>query len=346
MTNDSLTKNIFNSFFKGLFGVIGLGLGIIVLLAITNALMSNPNAIAHKTTVRMLSNDNWKLQSFSHDAPTILNLNVSGLIGMEAHNKKDDFVTQLIESQDGADLKAGQVKGILLTINTVGGLADESDAIYRYLVAYKKRFKVPIHVYVDGICASGGMYIACAGDKIIASPDSLIGHVGVLLSPPFFNFSKAMDKLGIQSKTLYAGKHKDSMNPFRPWEPGEDQNYLNILEFMYKRFVTIVSESRPKLTKEVLTNDGAQIYPSPEAENLGYIDGQLDTIEEALRNFATELGIQDNYQYLALETHDFFEELFGVRAQAIFGSKELQIRLPGLMHPDLYGKPLYLYSPQ
>jgi protease-4 len=285
------------------------------------------------------------MQSFSHDTPTILNINVNGLIGLEGHNKKEDIVTQLIESQDG-DLKAGQVKGIMLTINSTGGLADESDAIYRYLTAYKKRYNVPIRVYIDGICASGGMYIACAGDKIFASEDSLIGHVGVLLSPPFFNFSKVMDKLGVQSLTLYAGKHKDSMNPFRPWEPGEEQNFVNILDFMYKRFVTIVSESRPKLTKEVLTNEGAQIYPSPKAEELGYIDGQTSTIEETLRAFATELGVQDNYQYLSLETHDFFEELFGARAQALFGSRELQIRIPGLLPQEACGKPLYLYCPQ
>lgn len=329
-----------------MFGIIGLGIGLLILILGLGALLSNPNATPHKTSVKMLPDDNWKYRSFSHDAPTILNINISGLIGMERNLRKEDIVSQLIESQDG-DLKAGQVKGIFVTINSTGGLAEDSDAIYRYLVEYKKRYKVPIHVFIEGMCASGGMYIACAGDKIYATEDSLVGHVGVLLSPPFFNFSKAMEKLGIQSKTLYAGHHKDAMNPFRPWEPGEDKNFVNILNFMYKRFVSIVSESRPKLTKDVLIEEGAQIYPAPDAEKLGYIDQTVGMMNDALKAFATELGIHDNYQYLTLESRDFFEDLFGARAQAFFGkSNELRIRFAGDIDPEYCGKPLYLYHPQ
>ena len=66
-----------------------------------------------------------------------------------------------------------------------GGAADDSVGIYRALCEYKKKYNVPIYAFVDGLCASGGMYIACAADKIYATPSSVIGSVGVIMGPLF-----------------------------------------------------------------------------------------------------------------------------------------------------------------
>ncbi|MCE5293337.1 MAG: S49 family peptidase [Chlamydiales bacterium] len=346
MQNNSVTRNAINAFCKSLFGIVGFALGLIIVCVGFSALFSNSTETPHSTSLKVLPNDKWKIENFSATAPTILKLNINGVIGLD-HLRKEEVFQQLIESQDG-ELKPGQVKGILICINTPGGTADDSDAIYRLLTEYKKRYKIPVIAYIEGLCASGGTYIACAADKIYASEDSLVGHVGVLLSPPFFNFSKLMDKLGIESKTFYAGKDKDDMNPFRPWRPEEGQNFTRLVDFMYERFRTVVSQNRPKLTLEVLTEEGAQIYPAPQAQTLGYIDEQIPSLDDVLKLFATELGIYDDYQFVVLEKHDFFEDLFGARAQALFGNgqKELRIRLPNDIHPDLYGKPLYLYHPQ
>jgi len=344
MASDSMVKNIFTSFFKALFGVIGLGCGFIVLIIMMSLLFSKPNAVQHQTSPKVLPDDRWKLEIFSHEAPTILRVDISGVIGLDSL-RKEDILEQLIESQDGV-LKSGQVKGIIVNINSPGGIADDADAIYRMLLEYKRRYKVPVIAYVEGLCASGGMYIACAADKIYATQDSIIGHVGVLMSPPFFNFSKLMERLGVESKTMYAGKDKDEMNPFRPWNPGEGASFQRIVNFMYDRFVGIVAQHRPKLTKESLLEQGAQIYPAPQAEELGYIDQSISSFEDVLKNFATELGIHDDYQFVQLERSNFFEELFGTRAEMLWSSKiEHRLRLPGDLDPDLYGKTLYLYHP-
>lgn len=345
MDSNSVTKNAINSFCKSLFGIIGLALGVIIVFVGLSLLTSNQSDTPHTTTLRVLPDDEWKMGRFSPDAPTILKINISGVIGLD-HLRKEEIFQQLIESQDG-DLKPGQVKGIIIAINTPGGTADDSEAIYHLIKEYKKRYKVPVVAFIEGLCASGGTFIACSADKIYSTEDSLIGHVGVLLSPPFFNFSKFMDKLGIESKTFYAGKDKDDMNPFRPWRAGEGQNFERLVSFMYDRFRGIVAENRPKLTVEVLTEEGAQIYPAPEAETLGYIDQRISSIDALLKEFATELGIYEDYQFVQLERHDFFEDLFGAKATALFGgNKELSIRIPGDIHPDLHGKPLYLYHPQ
>lgn len=65
----------------------------------------------------------------------------------------------------------------LVYINTPGGTVVDADGIYRALLEYKTKYDVPIYAYIDGLCASGGMYVALAADKIFASDVSLIGSV-------------------------------------------------------------------------------------------------------------------------------------------------------------------------
>ena len=95
----------------------------------------------------------------------------------------------------------------------------DADGIYRAIKHYKEQYQVPVIAYVDGLCASGGMYIACAADKIYATDVSLVGSVGVLF-PSFMNFSKLLDTVGVQSLTISSCKGKDDMNPLRPWKEG------------------------------------------------------------------------------------------------------------------------------
>lgn len=342
MASDSVIRNVFNSFCKGLFYVVGFGVGLLILVMMMSALFSKPNTVPHTTSLRVLPDDTWQQQVFSPHAPTILKIEINGVIGLD-HLKKEDILRQLIESQDG-ELKPGQVKGVIISINTPGGAADDSESIFRMLSTYKTRYKVPMIAYVEGMCASGGMYAACAADKVYATEDSLIGHVGVLMSPPFFNVSKLLYRLGIDTKTILAGKDKDEMNPFRPWKENEGEPFQRIANFMYDRFTTVVSDHRSKLTKESLIEQGAQIYPAPQAETLGYIDERVSGLDEVLKNFATELGIYDDYQFVQLERSNFFEDLFGT--QVLWGRQvEHRLRLPGDLHPDLYGKHLYLYQP-
>jgi protease-4 len=344
MASESFFKDIFRSFCRTFLRVIAIGIGIFVLILAFTAIFSS-SELPQTTTVRVLPNDEWKMSLFSSTRPTILKIPVTGVIGLN-HMTKDDVSTQLIETL-GIALNKDQVKAIILTVNTPGGLADQSDAIYRLLLEYKKRYKVPVYAYIEGMCASGGMYVACAADKIFASPDSLVGHVGVIFSPPFFNFSKLMTRLGIDSKTLFAGKEKDSMNPFRPWKEGEGEAFQFIIDSMYERFVSIVSTHRPRLTPEILQNQGARLWPTKEALEYGYIDGEVNALDDVLRLVAQETGIQNNYQFIELETRHFLEALFGPRASLdiLSGKVEHKLQLAGELPEELFSKPLYLFHP-
>lgn len=342
MASESFFADIFKTFFRTIFRVVAVGVGLVIFFMILAICFSGPSGAPHSTTAHVLPNDEWKVTSFSQATPTILRVDVTGVIGL-GNTTKTNVFKQLLESVDG-ELKPGQVKAILLTINTPGGVADQSDAIYRLLSEYKSRYKIPVYAYIEGLCASGGMYIACAADKVYASEDSLTGHVGVIFSPPFFNVSELTEKLGIHTKTFFAGKDKDSMDPFRSWTPNEGQSFQYIVDALYSQFIGIVSKNRPKLTKDILIAQGARIWPTHDAIEQGYVDAMAPSVGDVLKIVAKDVGIDENYQFVELVSHDFFGTLLGGKTELLSGRIEHRVRLPGDLHPDLYGKALYLYN--
>ncbi len=343
MNSDSIFKDIVRGFFGMLFRIIGIGVGIVIFFAIFGALFKTPPTVRPTTVATIMPDHNWKQAPFSNTTPTIVEIAIDGVIGMD-HLTQSAIRSELIDTIDG-DVKQGQVKGVLLRINTPGGTVEDSDGIYRILLEYKKRLQVPVYAHVDGFCASGGMYIACAADKIYATEASLVGHVGVLL-PTIFNFSVLMDHLGIASKTITAGKNKDALNPFRPWTENEGASFQYITESMYKTFVDIVSTARPLLTKESLIEQGAQIYPVENALKLGYIDGTVSSIDESLLKLVTDLGIEKEYQVVEMRYKNWLEDLFDGNQALVPNKMTHELKLPALFSDKLYGKFLYMYVPE
>jgi signal peptide peptidase SppA len=245
-------------------------------------------------------------------------------------------------------LSGGRVKGILLHMDTPGGEVSNADGIYRALLAYKKKYNVPVYAYVDGMCASGGMYIASAADKILASPSSVIGSIGVIIGPTF-NFSGLMDQYGVQAMTITQGKDKDMLNPFRPWKPGEDRCLQTITADLYNQFVDIVLQARPMMDKQRLINEyGAQIYIATEAQKLGYIDDAASSYYSAIAELAKAAQIPDDhpYQVVNLEPqHLFFANFTDMKTNLLSGKITHIFQMGPYMNSELSGKFLYLYQP-
>jgi signal peptide peptidase SppA len=278
--------------------------------------------------------------------PAILRLDITGVIGV-GDLTASAISELLVDSQE--DLLAHhRVKGVLLYINSPGGSATDSDTIYRMLMAYKQKYHVPVYAYVDGMCASGGMYIACAADQIYASPSSVVGSVGVLLGPTF-NFAQAMDKVGVQALTLTEGKDKDFLNPFRTWKPDEAAPLKPVMASLYTRFVDVVAQSRPKLDKQKLIDVyGAHIFVSSEAATLGYVDVPDTDYDAALRDLVKQAGITDKQDYQVVKLsppHSLLAEFAENKCKFLKGEITHRFSLSPEYAPELSGKFLYLYSP-
>lgn len=347
-----MRDSIFYSSIKALLvafcAVIGVVLGFFAIIAAISSMSGGTaadNRLTSVNTEEILPNAEGKRVALAKNAPVILQLNVEGMIGAESLTT-NEVRQRLVESREG-DFKGDRVKGILLYMNTPGGYSTDSDNIFRILLEYKKQYKVPIYAYVDGLCASGGMYIALAADKILASETSLIGSVGVI-APTFMNFTKVLEKVGVDTITLSAGKDKDAMNPLRPWKPGEEDNYKNIIDYLYQEFVGLVVTHRP-ISKEKLVDEyGARIFPAAIAKEHGYVDESGVSLREALKQLVKAAGIEDeNYQVIRLENKGWWKSLFKNEAPAFLtGEIKHRLSLSPEMDMVMQNRFLYLYCPQ
>ena len=341
---ESLFMTSLRSFFKGFFHFIGVFFAIILFIIILGALFMEKETLSYtaKTSIEILPDLNDNISPLSERVPVILQIDIHNIIGV-GDTTSEAIESILLESRKGI-LKNDRVKAILLHMNTRGGTSTDSDNIYRMLMDYKEKFKVPIYAIVDGLSASGGVYISCAADKIYATPLSLIGSVGII-SGPYINISKTIEKWGVESLTLTEGKDKDMLNPLRPWKEDEAMNLKTVQEYYYNMFVDIVAKSRPKLSKEKLISEyGAHIFAASQAEKYGYIDDGNANYKTALKALleAANIKADSSYQMVKLTPKkNIIEELFG-NSPIFSGKINHKIKLSG-SNEEINEKVSFLY---
>lgn len=344
---ESIFKASLRAFFVALCAIAGLILGIFIIASFLGSLSTSIDGspeISYSFNPVIKPNAEGIRQQESSKAPVVLKVNINGIIGLDSLTRKD--VGQLLIESRERSLDNDRVKAILLCIDSPGGTVADADGIYREINAYKERHQVPVYAFIDGLCASGGYYIASAADKVFASDTSLIGSVGVIL-PSMMNVSQLMEKIGVQSMTLYDGKGKDNLNPFRPWRKGEEANIQECINYYYQMFVGIVTKDRPGLDKTKLIDEyGANIYPAAVAKQLGYIDESGYTLNQTLRLLTEKIGITDNYyQVVELDNKNWFSELFRSQLSLFSGKVTHQISLSPEIPSELSNQYLFLYRP-
>jgi protease-4 len=341
----SLFSVSLRAFCIGLFGLSGAAVGILAVILGFGSLFYFAEEESFSSNVTLLPDDQGSRKELGSSSPVILQINLKGEIGKE--NLKGSKVENLLLKSREDDFKEGRVKGILVVINSPGGDAIDSDVIYRELKQYKERYHVPIYAYVDGMCASGGYYIACAADKIMASDVSLIGSIGVLAWPPFINLADLMQKMGVNALTLSAGIGKDEMNPLRSWKVDEQKNYQELIDFYYTSFVGIVTTNRPKIEKEKLIKEfGARVVPAEQAVTIGLIDGTSYTLSKALKELSLASGIKEGekYQVVTIETQEWLKRLFREKSFIFTGKIRHILELPQELQLQANHPMKYIYT--
>jgi len=177
-----------------------------------------------------------------------------------------------------------RVKAVVLRVNSPGGGVTASDDVYGEIVRYKKERKVPVVAALGDVAASGGYYVACAADRIVAHPTTTTGSIGVIMTG--LNLEGLLAKVGVRNQTFKAGEHKDILSPFRGATPDERRIVQSILDDLHTRFVSVVRESRAGLDLRRLAEltDG-RIFDAPQALQAGLIDqiGDLHAAIDAAR---------------------------------------------------------------
>ncbi len=340
IAREPIFRSTLRSFFATLAIIIGIGFGCIV-VAIAATAFTNTISFPSLSQATLAPNAQDLILAKPSNTPVILRINLHGVVGLDglSSSKINDL---LIDSRNQF-MDGKLIKAIFLHINTPGGMATDSQVIYQKIKDYKNRYQVPVYAYVEGLCASGGMYIASAADKIYSTSSSTIGSVGVRMGP-IFNFCDGLDKLGIKALTLTAGKNKDTLNPFRPWTETEGKEMQELINQNYVQFLAAVTEGRPRLSKEKLVAEyGAQVFLGPEAEKLGYVDNGDATYGQALQDLVRACNIDgDNYQVVQLSSPT---PLFSSIQNKLKAKENFLEEMHPLFAKEFRGRALFLYVP-
>ncbi|MBN1466784.1 signal peptide peptidase SppA [candidate division KSB1 bacterium] len=183
--------------------------------------------------------------------------------------------------------KDKSIKAIVFRINSPGGGVAASQEIYEQVRRVRDSGK-PVVASMGSVAASGGYYVALGADSIMANPATTTGSIGVLAEFP--NYSKLMEKIGIQVTTIKSGQYKDTGNPYRDITPA-DREYLQAwIDDGYDQFITAVADERGLLKEEVRRLADGRVYSGRQAYELSLIDS-LGTFEDAIQLAADVAGI-------------------------------------------------------
>lgn len=216
--------------------------------------------------------------------------------------------------------KDEKVKAIVLRVNSPGGSALASDVIWREAGLAKK--VKPVIVSMGDVAASGGYYISCNADTIVASPVTITGSIGVFGVLPnaqkFFN-----NKLGITFDGVKTNKYSDfGTNITRPLSSEEFSIIQDEVDDIYSDFTGKVSEGR-KISKEQVDSIGqGRVWSGTDAKNIGLVD-EFGGIEKAIEIAAAKAGITEYRLSYLPQKEDPFEQIM----KEIMGGEDEEARI-------------------
>jgi protease-4 len=220
-----------------------------------------------------------------------------------------EVLEQLQEFEDNDN-----IKGVLLRIDSPGGAVAPSQEMYGAVLRLKKKKKVVVSM--GNLAASGGYYIACAGDRIFANPGTVTGSIGVITQ--LTNFSELADLAKVDVVTVKSGRYKDMGNPFRPFEEDDRQVFQDMVLNIYEQFIRDVAKSRNMKLERVREIADGRVYTGEQAKELGLVD-ELGGIQEAAEYLNKEAGLEGRPQliYPPKEEDELFQKLLQGSARSV-----------------------------
>jgi len=319
-----------------LIGIIGFSVLFAIIASIANSIGQSGAALA--------GTDDYTTEFISGNADAenrIAVIDVKGEITSDSESfgtsvANSTAIVKLIRAAKDDD----SVKAIIIDLDTPGGEVTASDEIYHELKLCGK----PVVAMMNSLAASGGYYIACGANKIVANKSTLTGSIGVIISS--VDVSGLLDWAKVKPEFYTSGKMKAMLNPALPTTEEEEKVIRTLVMDIYSDFAGIVSEARniplEKITEGELGDgrvfDGKQALANGLVDELGYFSTAEDAALElagltrencCIERFKSETSLAD------------FLGMFGVKAQPVTFNSLLSgtnVVLPKA------GCPYYLYT--
>lgn len=266
-----------------------------------------------------------EIQKISKNKIAVIYAEGNIVLGEEKGNFGQSITPNKIISELERARKDKNVKGIVLRINSPGGSALASNIINRKIKEVGK--EKPVYVSIGGVAASGGYYIAVAGDKIYAEKESLTGSIGVVSLIP--NFKELLGKIDVNVEVVKKGEYSDLFSLSKEFtEKDEEKIYASSLK-VYSEFLDVVAHGRKLDRNYVHSIAQGKVWLGEEGKELGLVDG-IGGLETTISSLAKDLDLVDYMSVEIVEEEKIDSIIKGYLPFKVF-SKEL------------YFKPIYFF---
>ncbi|MFC1559804.1 signal peptide peptidase SppA [Candidatus Margulisiibacteriota bacterium] len=222
----------------------------------------------------------------------------------------DTIVDQIKKATDD-----WQIKAIIVRVNSGGGSAIASKQIYAELKKAREKGKIVVASFGD-VAASGGYYVGCAADHIVANPGTITGSIGVI-GARLLVIKELFKKIGLKVETVKEGKHSDMFSGLRKLSSIEIESLTEVMEETYDDFVAAVAGSRGLTTAEVRDVAQGKIYTGSQAKDLKLVD-TLGNFSDAVDEAADLSGIGGEPELIYYRENDFWAG-FGINTIKVLG---------------------------
>jgi protease-4 len=180
------------------------------------------------------------------------------------------------------------VQAVVLRINSPGGGVAASQELYEAVRKFRADSRKKVVISMSSVAASGGYYVACAGDRIFANPGTITGSIGVIAE--WFNYGDLLRWAKTENVVIKSGALKDAGSPTRPLTDEERNYFQGLINNLYGQFVAAVSDARKMKVEAVRKLADGRVYTGQEAKTIGLVD-DLGTLQDAIAAAGKMAGI-------------------------------------------------------
>lgn len=219
--------------------------------------------------------------------------------------------------------RRGKPAAVALSINSPGGSPVQSSLIAARIRRLADETDTPVHAFVEDMAASGGYWLACAGDQIWADDSSILGSIGVISAG--FGFQELIARWGIERRVHTAGTSKSTLDPFRPERPEDVARLHNVLEPIHQAFKSHVTARRGDRLASDRDLFTGEFWAGHEAVALGLADGiahlvpKMKQIYGEKTRFVVHASRQSLFRRLGLSAESLLDAAEERAAFARFG---------------------------
>lgn len=208
---------------------------------------------------------------FRKSVPVVNHVSLNGAIGIGTPMRPPLTLKSVNHTLERAFKRKG-LSAVAISINSPGGSPVQSAMIHARIRELAEEHKVPVIVFCEDVAASGGYWLACAGDEIYADESSVIGSIGVISAG--FGFVEAIAKLGVERRVHTSGENKSILDPFKPERPEDVEHLKSLQADIHAAFKTLVKSRRgTKLKREDPDLFSGAFWAGRQALARGLVDG-------------------------------------------------------------------------